>query len=670
MHMGEALIRKLAGVLTLLASTVALAQPTAVVPPLPLFGPYPVACSNVAQDFTRMAPGEDVQTYWEGVPRADGSPRYITDLLSDPSNTLSVAITAPNDSNVYGSFAGKTLAVTVIVCYPTTAANPRGDYPLPNGVSVPRMQRGSDAPILPDPSIRWPMVMFSHGFLGSPLSNDYLQALEIVASYGYIVAAPFHGDARIAQFQLESFNDIAYALTHLADYLALQALRPLALSATIDLMLGHAQWSGEVDATRIGGFGASLGGESLLLMSGAGMTTSIGLAWTKIETDARLKAAVGYVPYFGQPVFPAFGRDQHGLDDVTLPYLAISGTADTTAPLASTAQGMQHLAGTRELVTLTGVTHGFDVASTNDIFTWTLTFLDAQVRNDAAASVRLAQMGSVAGGGDDHVAFYVNAAPPALNYSGLWWNSPAGSESGWGINFAHQADVIFATWFTYADNHAGLWLSMTATKVSEGVYSGTLYRSTGPPFSSVFFDPSLVARTPVGTGTLTFVDANNGFFAYVYNGATQTKSITRQVFGPIPTCTWGVQTNLAQATNYQDLWWNPSESGWGINFAHEGATIFATWFTYDVDGSPTWLSMAAQGTGQPGIYAGALYRSTGPPFSAMPFDPNSVVRVPVGNASLSFVDGNDAMFSYNVSGSARTVAITREIFRSPGTLCQ
>jgi hypothetical protein len=37
---------------------------------------------------------------------------------------------------------------------------------------------------------------------------------------------------------------------------------------------------------------------------------------------------------------------------------------------------------------------------------------------------------------------------PPVNYQGLWWKSPAGSESGWGINFAHQGDVIFATWFT------------------------------------------------------------------------------------------------------------------------------------------------------------------------------------------------------------------------------
>ena len=42
---------------------------------------------------------------------------------------------------------------------------------------------------------------------------------------------------------------------------------------------------------------------------------------------------MGYVPYFGIDVYPAFGRDLQGLDGVTLPYLAISGTADTTAPI-------------------------------------------------------------------------------------------------------------------------------------------------------------------------------------------------------------------------------------------------------------------------------------------------------------------------------------------------
>ncbi|HEV2039702.1 MAG TPA: hypothetical protein VGT81_06605, partial [Casimicrobiaceae bacterium] len=62
------------------------------VAPLPLPGPFPVACSNVVQDFNRVATGESARDYWEGVPRSGGGSRYVTDLLADPANTLSVAV--------------------------------------------------------------------------------------------------------------------------------------------------------------------------------------------------------------------------------------------------------------------------------------------------------------------------------------------------------------------------------------------------------------------------------------------------------------------------------------------------------------------------------------------------------------------------------------------------
>ena len=80
------------------------------------------------------------------------------------------------------------------------------------------------------------------------------------------------------------------------------------LASTIDLLLNNPQWSARVDPTQIGGFGASLGGESLLLMAGAGLTTSLGLSWTVVDRDPRLKMATTYIPYFGQPFFPAFVR--------------------------------------------------------------------------------------------------------------------------------------------------------------------------------------------------------------------------------------------------------------------------------------------------------------------------------------------------------------------------
>jgi len=384
--------------------------PSAVVPPLSLPGPYTVACSNVAQDFSRVAPREDAKSYWVGSPSAIGSPRYATDLLADPSDALSVTVSAPNDANLYGPFAGKQVVFVLLACYPTVADNPRADYPLPTGKVVPHMQTSADLPLFADTAARYPMIVFSHGYSGSPLSSDYIAALSIFASYGYIVVAPFHGDPRFSDLTIGNLGDAVMILSHLSEFNALQALRPLSISAAIDLMLANPQWRDHVDSTQIGGFGASMGGETMMLMGGAGLTTSFGLSRTQVIVDARLKASVGYVPYFGQPFLPAFGRDQQGLDGVTLPYLAISGTADTTAPIITTEQGISRLTVTRELVSLVGVKHGFDVASTNDIFTWALTFLDAEVRGNPAARQQLSTMASVAGGGDDHVVTLYNGA--------------------------------------------------------------------------------------------------------------------------------------------------------------------------------------------------------------------------------------------------------------------
>lgn len=383
--------------------------PTTVVQPLPLPGPYAVACSNVVQDFSRVGAGEDVTNYWEGMP-SDNGPRYVTDLLADPDNTLIATVTAPQDASLYGDFAGQKVKFVVLACYPTTASNPRPDYPLNPPQTdrfVPHMQTGSDAPLFADATVRYPAVAFSHGYMGSPISSDdYILALSVCASYGYVVIAPFHGDLRFSNLKIDKLDDAIAVASHLDNFTATQALRPLSISAALDLILAHPQWKDHIDETQIGGFGASMGGETMLLLGGAGLTTSyfdIGASWKQVTYDPRIKAAVGYVPYFGQLILPAFGRDQHGLDGINLPFLGISGTADTTAPIYETQTGMRRLTGTRRLVGLSGVQHGFDDASTNDIFTWMLTFLDAEVRDNPEAIHRLSTMRSVAGGGDDSV---------------------------------------------------------------------------------------------------------------------------------------------------------------------------------------------------------------------------------------------------------------------------
>ncbi len=274
-------------------------------------------------------------------------------------------------------------------------------------------------------------------------------------------------------------------------------------------------------------------------------------------------------------------------------------------------------------------------------------------------------------------------AAAGVQAQGLWWNLPANSESGWGINFAHQGNVIFATWFTYDLTGKGWWLSMTANKTgtSPDIYTGQLFETRGPAFSAVPFppvgSPGGATGTGVGTATLSFSDVNRASFNYVVNGTQQTKSLTRQVFGPLPTCVYGAQPDFAAATNYQDLWWaSPpgSESGWGVNLTHQGDTIFATWFTYDHDRTPMWLVATAPKTASR-TYAGTLYRLTGPPFNAVPFppigSPGAATGTPVGTATFTFSDGNTGTFAYTVNAEAQTKNITRELFHPlAGTLCQ
>jgi hypothetical protein len=263
-------------------------------------------------------------------------------------------------------------------------------------------------------------------------------------------------------------------------------------------------------------------------------------------------------------------------------------------------------------------------------------------------------------------------APQPPNYGGLWWNAPAGSESGWGLNIAHQGDIAFATWFTYDRSGQPSWLSMIASRTDVGTFAGVLYRTSGPAFSAAPFDPRQVRSTAVGSATLRFPDENNGTFEYSVDGVAQTKNITRQVFTALPHCTFGAEASLVNATNYQDLWWTDppgSESGWGINVTHQGSTIFATWFTYDEHGNPLWLSATADRVGT-NSYFGRLYRTTGPAFDSVPFDPARVVATDVGLLSLAFRNGNDATFAYAVDGVMGVKTITREVFKGKGTVCQ
>jgi hypothetical protein len=59
--------------------------------------------------------------------------------------------------------------------------------------------------------------------------------------------------------------------------------------------------------------------------------------------------------------------------------------------------------------------------------------------------------------------------------------------------------------------------------------SGTLYRTTGPPFGPTF-NPSQVQNTPAGSILVIFTDPNNAILNYTVDGVKGSKAVTRQIF--------------------------------------------------------------------------------------------------------------------------------------------
>ena len=377
-------------------------------------GPFNVACSNVAQDASRIAPGLNAQDYWEG------RDHYITELLTSPDSAILYNVRVPLDPLIYPGNFGRSVPFAAIVCYPTPAANNDPDYTLPGTTDfVPHMQPAGAAPKLilageyyatlgmpvpaPSGTMHMPLIMYSHGLGGSPISSGYLQAMALLASHGYMVAGVFHGDARFSPIHVADVPDAIVFLASYNLFVNMELMRPLSLIALTTKLTGDPQWAAGIDQDQIGGFGASMGGEAMLHLLGADITTATGFACSHAPRDTRIKAAVGYVPYAGQTFLPAFCDQQSGVDNIDTPFLALSGTADTTAPIKLVDSALRRMKGSRYLIQLEGVPHEFKAEYAGDLLTWMVTFFRAYLQHDGPSMDKLVRMQTVAGGPVDTV---------------------------------------------------------------------------------------------------------------------------------------------------------------------------------------------------------------------------------------------------------------------------
>jgi hypothetical protein len=109
-----------------------------------------------------------------------------------------------------------------------------------------------------------------------------------------------------------------------------------------------------------------------------------------------------------------------------------------------------------------------------------------------------------------------------------------------------------------------------------------------------------------------------------------------------------------QPINGSDMWFDPAESGWGLNIFHQGDTLFAALFVYGPDSQPKWY-VASSLAGGPTTYSGALYEATGPAFSG-PFNPSNVMVRQVGTMTVAL--GSDVS---NLDYTVDSVHVTKQV---------
>jgi hypothetical protein len=119
------------------------------------------------------------------------------------------------------------------------------------------------------------------------------------------------------------------------------------------------------------------------------------------------------------------------------------------------------------------------------------------------------------------------------------------------------------------------------------------------------------------------------------------------------------------STNYSDLWWNPDESGWGVNITQQADVLFATMFVYGAQGQPVWYSATLRYNGENitgnQTWSGDLYETHGPALFTLPFDPALVTLKKVGFATFASKGNDKAIFQY--SSPDISMIATKEIQR-------
>jgi predicted dienelactone hydrolase len=221
----------------------------------------------------------------------------------------------------------------------------------PLGWTVAAELAHEDAPIAPS-GRPFPVIVFSHGSTNDPI--DYAHTLELIASHGFVVAAPAHVNNTQDDVRIDFANARANAGIPCNDGRPGPCSRPQVafsmadrvrdLSSVIDALPG---WFGpRVDMARVGALGHSRGSASILAAAGgsgprvAGDANcqATGTTCWPVTPEPRIQAVMGLA-------IAAMPLAQHiDFGNITVPVQLVAGFLDRTSPQAVSEFAFDHIA--------------------------------------------------------------------------------------------------------------------------------------------------------------------------------------------------------------------------------------------------------------------------------------------------------------------------------------
>jgi hypothetical protein len=124
----------------------------------------------------------------------------------------------------------------------------------------------------------------------------------------------------------------------------------------------------------------------------------------------------------------------------------------------------------------------------------------------------------------------------------------------------------------------------------------------------------------------------------------------------------GIAIGSSYSTNVTDVWYNPSQSGKGVQLIQTGSFVFVTVYTYGSDGEATWVTGELRPSAS-ATWTGPLFVNTGPYFGG-PFDAAPVAQREAGTMTFVLQSINAGLLTYSVDG----VPVSDPLQRLPLTL--